>query len=180
MNDLLYKRDKTKEDIEQLLYENKNLVYYMLTKTGQLLNQDAESAAWEGLWDAVNLFDIYSKTAFSTFACVIMRNAINDVLRKQKHYGQHTCCFTETIENTCACFMPEEESMEFCNRIEDLFNEYLKARAGISRDILLAWRSSEYTSSATNLAIICKTSPSYVSRVQLAFRAFISGKLKGQ
>ena len=27
MNDLLYKRDKTKEDIEQLLYENKNLVY---------------------------------------------------------------------------------------------------------------------------------------------------------
>ena len=54
---------KTKEDIEQLLYENKNLVYYMLTKTGQLLNQDAESAAWEGLWDAVNLFDIYAKTA---------------------------------------------------------------------------------------------------------------------
>lgn len=176
MVDLLYKRDKSSEDIENLLQIHKNLVYHMLTIAGQLNNPDAESAAWEGLWDSIVLFDIYSKTAFSTFACTVIKNAINTVLRKQSQESRYYCPITEAL--LIDCHEEEPECTETITYIDTQFKLFIDTRSGLVKSILLVWHSSGFIATPSNIATICKTSPSYVCRVQSIFRAFISGKLK--
>ncbi len=178
MSELLYKLNKTPEDVEYLLQQHHKLVYFMLSKVSQLGNHDAESAAWEALWDAINTFDIYASTAFSTYACTVIKNAINDVLRKEAVIKKHTCPFTAYTENTLVVYIPEQEDNTAVLFIEKLFQAYVTTKTGIVRDILLAWHSSGFTASVINIATMCSTSPSYVSRVQCAFRAYISGKIK--
>ena len=84
MSELIYKLNKTAADVDELLLQHKNLVYYRLAQMNQLANQDAESAAWEALWDSIMTFDVFGSTAFSTYACRCITNAINTVLRKQQ------------------------------------------------------------------------------------------------
>ena len=84
MADLIYKADKTAADIDTLLAQHKNLLYHMLTVMGRLNNPDAESAAWEGLWKAIVTFNVNSGNKFSTYACAVIRNAVNDAMRKSK------------------------------------------------------------------------------------------------
>ena len=125
MSDLIYKLDKTSEDIDALLQEHKNLVYYILTKTGQLRNQDAESAAWEAM-GCVNLFDVYAKTAFSTFACTLIKNAVNNVLRKQILDRSHLCAFSYLAESTEIVYIAEPD--DSAALIEKYFKEYVDAK----------------------------------------------------
>ena len=181
MSDLLYKPDKTRRDIEELLAEHKNLIYYRLTQMGQLHNQDAESAAWEALWDAIGTYSVYEKTAFSTYACACITNAINGVLRKQLHeFEQFGYC--ELNENIPAVTksMDEDSSYEQLKKIvQEVFDEHLAASRGLARDILLFWRSVDFEENKTTIAKACNTSVSYVSRVIQGFKARLSGRLKG-
>ena len=178
MSDLIYKLDKTSQDIDNLLSEHKNLVYHMLTCMQQLDNPDAESAAWEGLWNAINTYDVFSAVQFSTYACKVIRNAINDELRK---------CYIKRnlLDNSIElCSYPEPsvvvdfDADEAVRTIYKLFDEYVVQKVGINKNILLAWYSSNFESNPTNLATICHCSTSYVCRVQGAFRAYIITKLK--
>ena len=178
MAELLYKLNKTAEDVEVLLEQHHKLVYFMLSKAMQLGNHDAESAAWEALWDSVNTFDVFATTAFSTYACTIIKNAINDVLRKQAVERKHTCPFTEYTENLLVSYIPEQEDNSGVVLVEKQFQAYIDTKVGIVRNILLVWHSSGFTDTVINIAAMCDTSPSYVSRVQCAFRAYISGKIK--
>ena len=175
MSDLIYKLNKTSEDIDNLLQEHKNLIYFILTKTRQLGNQDAESAAWEALWDAVNLFDVYAKTAFSTFACTLIKNAVNNVLRKQILDRSHLCAFTYVAENTEVTYIAEpDDSGAF---IEECFKAFVETKSGKMRNVLLAWYGSGFTLNGMALAKLCDTSPSYVSRIQCSLRAYMYGRL---
>lgn len=178
--DLLYKRDKTAADVECLLEQHKNLVYYMLTKTEQLGNQDAESAAWEALWDAINVFSVYEETQFSTFACTMMRNAINDVLRKQNRIRvQENEIVAAYIEANK--FISEfEPHAGIQQRVIELFKEYVSDKRGNIRSILLAWYGTGFENSATNIANMCKCSVSYVCRTQQLFRAFLKYRLEAE
>lgn len=182
MSDLLYKTDKTRHDIEELLAEHKNLIYYRLTQMGQLHNQDAESAAWEALWDAIGTYSIYEKTAFSTYACTCITNAINSVLRKQLHeFEQFGYC--ELNENIPAVTksMDEYSNYEQLKKtVQEVFDEHLAASRGLARDILLFWRSVDFEENKTTIAKACNTSVSYVSRVIQGFKARLSGRLKGR
>lgn len=181
MSDLLYKPDKSRQDIETLLAEHKNLVYYRLSQMGQLHNQNAESAAWEALWDAIGTFSVYEKTAFSTYACTCITNAINGVLRKQKreadNYG-----YTELTDNIPIQGEVEEDSnyKELVKIVQETFDEHLSSSRGLSRDILLFWRSVNFDENRTTIAKACGTSVSYVSRVITGFKARLSGRLKGR
>lgn len=167
---MLYKRDKTKEDIEQLIEEHQKLVYYMLGKTKQIGNHAAESAAWEALWTAVCTFDVYSKTKFSTYACTLIKNAIYDVLRKQyKQYKMEQQYIEAGAQDIII-----DENTEWLDKV---FADYVKSKKGNARNILLVWRSSDFTASVTNIAIICKCSKSNVTRTQQSFRAYLAGLL---
>lgn len=179
MPELIYKLNKTENDIDALLQQHKNLVYFMLTSSGQLYNQDCESAAWEALWDAVCTFDVFSKTQFSTYACTLMRNAINNELRKQALRKKRECAMFEYGEQSNLCITFDTYDVENVNSIEEAFSEYLESTSGIVRNVLLVWNASGYEATCRDIASMCKTSPSYVSRIQSGFRAYLQRKIKG-
>lgn len=169
---------KTPEVVEALLQEHRRLVYYMLTQTYQLNNADAESAAWEALWRAIMTFDIYSESAFSTYACRIIKNAIGDVLRKQNTESKkaYAVALLTTDSMLTTAFEPENtEIIEFINK---QFDEFVKTKTGAIRNVLLVWYSSGFSASAVNIAKVCNVSASYVCRVQTTFRAYLSGRLR--
>lgn len=176
MNDLLYKVNKTKSDIDKLLAENKRLVYHVLKVCNVLDNQDAESAAWEALWDAINLFDIYSNNSFSTYAYTVIRNAVYDVLRRQRRVKEQEGP-TENIDDYADKIVATDTEDISDGVIKKLFDDYIIGKQGKIRDVLLFWYSCDFEVPATQIALACGCSKSYVSRVQDAFRAFISGKL---
>lgn len=182
MQDDTYKLDKTAEDIDNLLMKHKNLVYHMLTKMQQLQNQDAESAAWEALWDALGTFDVFSGFAFSTYACKLIKNAINGVLRKQQVVKRKQSMLLEVTEQqtelfTCDC-TEDAESAELVSFVDKMFEEYLFYKRGHAKSVLLFWRSSNFTATVSNMAVVCNCTASYISRVQNDFRAYLSCRLK--
>lgn len=179
MSELIYKLNKTAADVDELLLQHKNLVYYRLAQMNQLTNQDAESAAWEALWDSIMTFDVFGDTAFSTYACRCITNAINTVLRKQQHDKRNTVELNELTEANLLFTDDSYESADTMQRVDEAFKIYISTCKGKSRDVLLLWRASGFEMSATALAKQCATSTSYVARVQCSFRAFLSCQLRG-
>lgn len=180
MAELLYKPDKTRDDIEQLLAQHKNLVYFMLTNMQQLHNQDCESAAWEALWDAVCTFDVFSTTQFSTYACTLIRNAINDVLRKQALINRHeTAMFEYTDQYELDSEPASNKSADLVNEVEQAFRIYLVDCQPKTKAVLQAWRASGFEAKGNELAKMCSCTSSYVSRVKRGFRAFLQRRVKG-
>lgn len=179
MSELIYKLNKTEKDIDALLLQHKNLVYFMLSSHGQLHNQDCESAAWEALWDAICTFDVFAKTQFSTYACTLIKNAINNELRKQAIYRRRECAMFEYSEQSTLNAIVDTEDADTINMIEEVFAEYLAGTTGIVRNVLLLWNASGYEATCRDIATACSTSPSYVSRIQNGFRAYLQRKIKG-
>lgn len=176
--DLLYKRDKTDEDVAKLLRMHKNLVYYCLAQTQQIYNHDAESAAFEALWDAINLFDVYATTAFSTFACKVIINRIYTVLRDAKTHNKREI-LVENSAKFIDCYEQDSEIQDkryirLCNQIE----QYISEQTDKIRAILIYWRARNYKATTVDIAQHCGVSASYVSRVQVSFRVAIQAMLK--
>lgn len=178
MSDLIYKLEKTRADIEKLIEEHKRLIYYMLKEKNQQRNQDAESAAWEALWDAIGTFDVFSTNAFSTYACKIIGNAINDVLRKQNTVSRHIQSVTDELSTLDAGSTLDILDEDLSTRISPIFDEYICNCNGIKRNILLVWNASNFDVNTGNIAIVCNCSASYVSRVQEGFRGYLTTYLR--
>lgn len=180
MSELLYKAEKTDDDVNELIKQHKNLVYYMLGRMGQLHHQDCESAAYEALWDAVCTFDIYSKGAFSTYACTLIRNAINNELRKTALQHGRDAAMMELADANGLFLAPtvDVQDNRVTTRVEKLFDLYIKSKQGTCRNVLLTWQASGFEASGKVIAKICACSGSYVSRVQNDFRAFLQSKMK--
>lgn len=179
MQELLYKQDKTKDDINSLLMQHKNLVYHMLKTTGQLDNQEAESHAWEALWDAIGTFDIYSTTKFSTYACSVIRNAIYDVINYQRGFASRQAAVAEYMEkHTDEINEYINVESELDNKIGTLVKTFVESKQGVIKNVVIFWYSNNFDVSVKSIATACKCSPSYVSRVQDSFRAYLSGHLK--
>ena len=150
----------------------------MLTTMHQLSNQDAESAAWEALWDATETFDVFAKSMFSTYACALIRNAINNILRKQQlTYTHQSAVISMCEQNNLICEM-EFDNAELSAFIDIALSEYLEKKSGLAKNIILVWYSTGFSINVSNIAIACGCSPSYVTRVQDGFRAYLSGRLK--
>lgn len=182
MPDLIYKLEKSRDDIERLLEEHRNLVYYCLSQCALLDNADCESAAWEALWDAICTFSVYEQTLFSTYACTCIMRAINGASRKQDAYNKRHIELPKDAPEpvTSMAFIDESiDSLKVLDIIQDVFEEHLASTRGVSKDVLLFWRSKNFDESKTEIAKACGTSVSYVSRVMTAFKARLSGRLKG-
>lgn len=183
--DLLYKLQKTTEDVNELIKAHKNLVYYTLTRLGCLHNAECESAAYQGLWDAIETFDVFSTVSFSTYAYSCIRNAINDCRRKSKRVNEHEESVDFTI-TTMTYNAPQVdcttlvESSEAVQRIMQYAQEYIEAmqQNTISCRVMKAWYAYRFEISETDLAKLCKTSPTNVGRAQAMFRAYLTRKLK--
>lgn len=181
--DLLYKRDKTEDDVDKLVRIHKNLVYYCLSELNQINNQDAESAAFEALWDAINLFDVYATTAFSTYACKVIKNRILSVIKKQKKHRENeilaessTSFFNDSYE-----LGAEEEYTKQDKRYNKLCRQidgYINNQTDKGKAILLYWRSKCYNATTIDIAAHCGVSSSYVSRVQVSFKVAVQAMIK--
>ena len=180
MSELIYKLNKTAADIDELLLQHKNLVYYRLAQMNQLTNQDAESAAWEALWDSINRFDVFSKVAFSSFAVKCIRNRVNDVLRKRKLKLENETDFTDYFEAADrGTLIPVQiEAVDELIRVQAILDEYISIKTGVTKNILLVWKAANFEMSAQMIAKICNTSSTTVGKVLVAFRAYLATKLR--
>lgn len=162
--------------IDKTLQEHKGLVYHMLTQTNQLYNPDAESAAWEALWRASETYDKERGVPFSSYACKVIKNAIYDTIRVAALESNKLHMYVD-IETYAFGIFDIYPTCSLARQIDELFKDYIKTRTGLVKDILLAWYSTGFNTTTTNLATMCSTSTSYVSRVQTAFRAYLSREL---
>ena len=178
--DLIYKPIKSKADVNELLSMHKNLVYFMLTKMGKLNDQDCEEAGWDALWDAIERFDVYGDTAFSTFACRCIQNRINDVLRKRQIKFKHETDFTEaeTLPSNGMTIPAQIESVETLMRVQKILEQYITIKSGVTRKVLLAWQASKFSASAATIATVCNTTSSTVGKVLVSFRAYLATELR--
>lgn len=175
--DLIYKREKDDEDINLLIMQHKNLVYYMLSRMRLLSDPDAESAGYEALWDAVLTFDVYSTSTFGSYACVLIKNKINDMLRVRKACKRSLYATVELTEDNTLFTFDEVASLETADTVYRCFDKYINKEGvlgPLARNILLAWYAAGFEMSVTDLAKYCSTTPSYVSRVQCSFRAYLA------
>jgi len=180
MPDLIYKRDKTRDDVDILLSRYKNIVYYMLNNMRLQGDQDAESAAYEALWDAVEQFDIYCTVPFENYACRLIQNAINDVLRKRIAQKRNLYVSVEFTDNMNIFYTDEICTAETLIIVDKHFEHYLehKVTGSLAKNILKVWRSSTFEMGASEIAKACNTTASYVGRVQCAFRAYLGHMIK--
>jgi len=175
--DLIYKRDKTQDDVNQLINKHHKLVYYMLHNMNLLDDQDAESAAFQALWDAVETFDVFSSVPFANYACTVLKNRLNDLLRERAAAKRNVFTLVEISSANTLFICDEIVSQDTAEIIHHHFDTYVnspKIMHTVARSVLLVWFAADFEMNATNIAKICKTSPSYVSRVQCSFRAYLS------
>ena len=178
---LLYKPNKTREDVDALLLEHKNLIYFMLGRCGAYGDQDCESAAFEGLWNAIETFNIFDNTAFSTYACTCIRNAINNVRRKQKACHEHEILFDFTDPSALPSIVSsvDVEDMSTVERIHAATKEYIdkQPKQSNSAKVIQTWYSYQFSIATKDIAKLCNTSSANVSRIQDTFRAYLRRKL---
>lgn len=175
----LYKLKKSRDDVDFLLGYHRRLVYKVLTDMNLLGNQDAESDAWQGLWDAIETFDVFATNAFSSYAYVVISNEIKNGLRKSNAVNTIQTIATEYSEH-CAqhASAPCSDESEIY-RIYNIFDTYVATKTGVNKNVLLAWYGTGFEGTTVSIAEICGCSASYVSRVQTSFRAYVSSKLMG-
>lgn len=180
VNDLIYKPVKSKSDVNRLLQIHKNLIYWCLGKMGKLNDQECESAAWEALWDAVNRYDVFSKTAFSSFAVRVIRNRINDVLRKRKIQLENETDASDYFEaaDNGSPIHQQIEAADELKRVQLIFDEYLLQKSGTSKNVLLVWRAADFDIEPKFIAKICGTSTATVGKVLVSFRAYLATRLR--
>lgn len=68
-------------DINEKIARNKGLIYKQLHSFQLTYDQDAESTAYEALYNAILTFDEKAGTAFSTYATCVINNALRHHLR---------------------------------------------------------------------------------------------------
>lgn len=179
-DDLIYKPIKTKADVNELLRQHKNLIYWMLTRMGKLADDDCEEAAWLALWDAIERFDVYGNVAFSTFACRCIQNRVNDVLRRRQLQYKYETDFTEAevLASSEVPIPTQLESVETLMQVQKLLEQYISMKQGVTKNVLLVWQASKFQASAQTIAKICATSSSTVGKVLVSFRAYLATQLR--
>lgn len=181
-NDLLYKPRKTKQDINILLSVHKNLIYWCLSRYNKLYDADAESAAWEALWDAIATYNVYDTVAFSTYAVRVIKNRIGDVIRKQNQRRVFEIVpFDEDFDpvDASTSINSAYEAKELLDKATKLVDQYIDMKQdSITKNILIVWRAANFDITKTMIATICRTSCSKVCEALNGVRAYVSGRLR--
>lgn len=182
MDDKLYKLDKTPEDINQLMQRHKNLVYKILADFGYKNSHEYESAGMEALWTAIVTFDVFAKTAFSTYAYKCIVNAMNNVYRVDMRRRQHYICLDctnnelEPLEVDVALKVESDEAAQkLLGYVRDYLNTLDKDTYGYKA--IQLWYSTQFTLTPSNIAKAIGTSTSIVSRAQQLLRAYLSRRI---
>lgn len=173
---VLETRVRSAAEEDQLIRDNMALAFYHLKKFGCAGDDEARSAALEGLWKAAQTYDASKGASFGTYASVCIYNSIGMYLRKLKRKRMH-----ETIsidDNLCEGFTVADTLMDkdtpeslylSTELISDMRKAYLRVLAKTTSDkqkrVITLWFESYGKMRQRDIAQATGFSQSYVSRV---------------
>lgn len=181
------------EDLDMIIESHLGLIYDQLRKMHLANDPDAESIAYEALYNAVLKFDASKGIKLSTVATVYIRNALGSYIRSLntkrviKTVSYNNVAYTDDSEEHEFVDMlsngesAEEEYMrsELHRQTRKAFNElYDKLTNDKHRDILRLWNESDFAATTVEIAKQLSVSQSYVSQVINNFKAKMKKKLE--
>lgn len=179
------------QDINELIEANKRLVYAQLHRFKLIDDPDAESLAYEALYNAISNFDASKGNKLSTVATVYIYNALGTYLRKLNSKRQVQAISynipiddennSELIDLISSHDNIEEEYIrkEMSRTAMHTFNTmYDKLTNEKHKQILRIWKESDFSCKYTEIASIANVSQSYVSQVINNFKYTLRKKLE--
>ena len=168
---------KKEKDVERIVRENLGLVYMQLHRFNLINDQDAESLAYEALWNAAKNFDPKKGNKFSTLAVCYIYNSLCNHTRKLKAQQRLTIVsYNNTMSDTDTEFefiLASDENVEYeierselHEHLMEAFNKIItRTKNPTRRTILAVWKRQLFSCSATYIARELGITPSYVSQV---------------
>lgn len=177
------------QNIDELIYANKGLVYKQLHRFNLVHDPDAESAGFWALHKAIVTYNETAHTLLSTYATCCIYNALGDYYRKIHRKQQLDIISYDTLRDDGSsfeeCLTDGVTTEEVCVRKEcvDITRkavvEILEKTKGKQRDIIQLYVDSEYLMSPTDIAKEIGVSQSYVSQALSEFRFKVKKKMEG-
>lgn len=176
-----------------LIEKHSGLVYSQLHKFNLIRDHDAESIAYEALYNALKNYDESKGTAISTVATVYIYNALGSYVRSLNKQRQLTIVSYnnfllaedpdnhEYLETLADDYDMEKEVVDKdVHRITmQAFNEaYSNLTNDKHKAILSIWRDSEFTAQTTDIAKQVGVSQSYVSQTINNFKYTLKKRLE--
>lgn len=173
--------------------KHSGLVYSQLHKFHLKGDQDAESIAYEALYNALRDYDESKGTKLSTLATVYIYNALGCYVRSLNVKRQ-----IQTVSYNNIAFSDDSEEHEFVDLIpaktnveqdyvhkevcriagETFDKQYDKLTNETHKTILAAWKASEFKAQTKEIATEIGVSQSYVSQVINNFKHSLRKKLE--
>lgn len=182
------------EWVDTLIRTHSGLVYSQLHKFNLIQDPDAESLAYEALYNAVINYDSTKGNKLSTVATVYIYNALGSYLRalnakRQLHvisYNSIAYIDDKNEEHEFVDMLPSDIDIEGdyihseeCSTALAAFNEsYDKLTNERHKEILAAWRASGFEGQTKDIAAQVGVSQSYVSQVINNFKFSLRKKLE--
>ncbi len=178
-------------DINDTIAENLGLVYGQLKRFELLGDQDAESAAYEALYNAIVSYNDASSTKFSTYAICVIANAIRMVLRARRNKKQiNTVSYHEPIgdenEETFADVLSYGDTIDdvlLRNEMrEDIYNAIMRVYNNLTTEnakrIFIMWYRSDFTATQRDIAEALNVSQPTVCRNLSIFKYKLKQELE--
>ena len=180
-------------DLNTLIRTHSGLVYNQLRKFNLIQDPEAESIAYEALYNSILNFDESKGNKFSTVATVYIYNALGSYVRSLK--GKRKIV---TISYNNVAFTDDSEEHEFVDLLAsdaDVESDYIRGEllkhtrdvfnevyASLTNEkhvaIIKLWDESDFTMSTTEISSQVNVSQSYVSQVINNFKFKMRKKLE--
>lgn len=180
-------------DMNALIQKHLGLVYKQLHKFKLVQDPEAESIAYEALYNAIKNYDSSKGTAISTVATVYIYNALGSYVRSLNKQRQlivisynNLLCLDDSDEHEYLETLADDFDMEkdlvdkdvhriAMETFDSILNTITNAK---HKTIITIWRDSEFTAQTTDIAKQIGVSQSYVSQTLNNFKFRLRTKLE--
>lgn len=178
------------EDINMLIQTHSGLVYNQLHRFKLIQDQEAESIAYEALYNAILNFDSSKGNKLSTVATVYIYNALGSYVRSLNKQRQLQVVSYHNIADdngneyvnilsTSIDIEQEYIKNELYKIVIEVFSiQYDKLTNEKHKAIIGLWRDSEFSAQTKDIAKQISVSQSYVSQVINNFKYTLKKKLE--
>lgn len=167
-------------DVNRLIEANKGLVFRQLHKFNLINDPEAESIAYEALYNAIMNYDASKGNKLSTVATVYIYNALGSYVRSLNVKRQ-----LQTVSYNNIAYSDDSDEYEFVDLLpcsETIEEAYIKKEVGRyaieafdklydklanekHKAILKAWKDSEFTAQTREIGKQVGVSQSYASQI---------------
>lgn len=182
------------QDINSIIYNNIGLVKAQLKRFNLLLDPDAESLAYEALYNAVSTFDATKGYKLSTYATCCIFNALGSYIRALNKKRQlevvsyNNIAYTEegsqyTYIDFIQAPIPDVDhgllQKELCSKVNKAYEEVFNSLSNKTHIAIVAeWHKADYDISNKAIADIVGVSQPYVNQILSMVKNIIKKKLE--